>query len=126
VKRWRVWVLVALLAWMLVVTWWAMQPVTDSVDTGVVRNAFTSQTVQCDSPLSGNTKPTEPLPPLHGTREYQRTPCKLPIENGRLIFWVDVAFALIGVVILAKTWKASAPADSIDDVADAPPISASS
>jgi hypothetical protein len=111
-RRWRVWVLGALLAWILLSAWWALQPVTDTVDTGLVKNVETSQAVQCDSPLSGNTKPTEPLPALHGGRKYEYTPCESVVQNSRTIFWVDVALVLIAVVVLAKTWKPAADSDS--------------
>ena len=111
------WVLVALVGWIVVVAIWASRPISDTVPTGTIKNVETNQTVQCDSPLSGNTTSTAPLPVLHGARSYERPPCDMPIHNGRIIFWVDVAVVLAAVVILLKTWKPRSPSESSDPVA---------
>jgi hypothetical protein len=108
---WRKWLLGGLLVWIAIVAWWAVTPLSDTVPTGLVTikkvaNTPTSQTVQCASPLSGNTKPTEPLPVLKpDTRSYQRDPCKLPHQNDRLILIVDVVLVIGVLIILLKTWK---------------------
>jgi hypothetical protein len=116
-RRWRRWVLVALLVWIGLVVWWATKPVTDAVPTGLVKGVETSQAVQCDSPLSGNTTSPDPLPELARRRAYERTPCGLPIHNDRWILWTDIALVLGGVVILAKTWKPGATSEPSDDMA---------
>jgi hypothetical protein len=110
-------VLVALLVWIGVVIWWAAKPLTDSVPTGTVKDVETSQKVQCDSPLSGNTTSPDPLPELAKGRAYERTPCAQPIHNDRWILWIDIALVVAGVVILVKTWKPSPRPESSDDLA---------
>ncbi len=124
VRRVRTWALVALVVWILLVTWWALTPMTDSVSTGTVKNkdavkVATRQTVECDSPISGSSKPTEPLPALRSPRAYERTPCALPHENDRLIFLVDIVFFLGAAILLAKTWKPAEPSPALEDVATA-------
>jgi hypothetical protein len=121
-RRWRRWVLVTLLIWIGIVVWWATRPVTDAVPTGIVKGVETSQKVQCDSPLSGNTTSPDPLPKLHTppgpwVRAYERTPCTMPIENDRMILWADIALVVVGVVILAKTWKPGVHSGASDDLA---------
>ncbi len=113
-KRWRMWVLGALLVWIALVVVWATQPISDTVPTGTVKGVETTQRVQCDSPLSGNTDPTGRLPVLGRRRAYERTPCEMPVQNGRIIFWADIALALAGAVILVKTWKPTQPGSDDD------------
>src|SRR4051812_24706768 len=116
-KSWRAWLLGALLVWLLLVTWWALRPVSDSVPTGKDKNhAETSQTVECDSALSGNARASGPLPVLPHGRSYQRTPCELPHKNNRIIFAIDVLVVLAAAVILVKTWKPSTDSSSLEDV----------
>jgi hypothetical protein len=116
-RRWRKWVLVALLVWIGLVVWWATRPITDAVPTGLVKGVETSQKVQCDSPLSGNTTSPDPLPELPKGRAFERTPCEMPIHNDRWILWADIALAVVGVVILAKTWKPGVDAETPEDLA---------
>jgi hypothetical protein len=121
-RRWRRWVLLALLVWICFVAWWSTRPVTDTVPTGVVNGVETSQSVQCDSPLSGHTTSPDPIPELPDppgpwVRAYERTPCELPIHNNRMILWVDIGFVVVGGVVLAKTWKPGAASKSSDDMA---------
>jgi len=123
-RRVRTWALVALVVWILLVTWWALTPMSDSVSTGTVTNkdgvkVATRQTVQCASPISGSSKPTESLPALRSPRAYTRTPCALPHENDRLIFAIDIVFFLALVIVLAKTWKPPAASEPLEDVATA-------
>lgn len=116
-RHWRIWVLGALLVWIALVTGWAMQPMSDTVPTGTTKEGVeTSQRIQCDSPLSGNDEPTGRVPVLHRGRAYERTPCEMPIENGRVIFWADIAVVLLVAVILVKTWKPTPPTSSDDDL----------
>jgi hypothetical protein len=110
-------VLVALLVWIGVVVWWAARPITDAVPTGLVKDVETSQKVQCDSPLSGSTTSPDPLPELAKGRAYERTPCEMPIHNDRWILWADIALVVVGIVILAKTWKPPAHSEPSDDLA---------
>jgi hypothetical protein len=118
-RRWRRWVLVALLVWIGLVVWWATKPVTDAVPTGLVKGVETTRTVQCDSPLSGNTTSPEPLPELAKHRAYGRSPCELPIQNDRWILWIDIGVVVGGVVALARTWKpgAASEAEASDEMA---------
>jgi len=124
-RRWRIWVLVALVAWLIVVTVWAVRPTSDTVSTGTIKIAKTNQTVEtnrtvpCDSPLSGNTESTAPLPVLHGGRSWQQVPCAMPIRQGRIIFALDIVVVLAAVVILARTRKPRTAPESSDYVAAA-------
>jgi hypothetical protein len=99
------WLLGALLVWIALVLVWAMQPISDTVPTGIVKGVETTREVQCHSPLSGDTEPDGPVPTLSRPRAYERTPCETPIENGRTIFWVDVVLVVVGLVVLVRTWK---------------------
>ena len=107
----------ALLVWIGVVVWWATKPLTDSVPTGTIKGVETAQEVRCDSPLSGNTTSPDPLPDLANGRAYERTPCVQPIHNNRWILWIDIALVVVGVAILAKTWKPSARSETPDELA---------
>jgi hypothetical protein len=119
-KSWRAWLLLGLLVWILIVAWWAASPVSDSVPTGLDKNkAPTAQTVDCDSPLSGNAKSSGPLPVLPAGRSYERTPCALPHKNYRIIFAIDIAVVLAVVIVLAKTWKPALASPSLEDVSAA-------
>jgi hypothetical protein len=119
-RRARKWLLVGLVVWIVVVTWWALRPVSDTVPTGAVKRAdrtvvLTTKTVECDSPLSGSTRPTESWPALTGGRAYERTPCGITRENDRLIFAVDVLVAVAVLALLVKTWKPPQPAETPED-----------
>jgi hypothetical protein len=105
VKHWRIWALGVLLVWFVAVTWWVVRPVSDTVPTGIVNNVQTAQTVQCDSPLSGNQSATGPLLQLQSGRAYERTPCEQTIKGDRVMFAVDIAVALAILIVLAATWK---------------------
>lgn len=124
-KRWRTWLLVALIVWIAIVAWWAVTPMSDTVPTGVVKNkdgalVATTQAVECAAPLSGSTSPKGSLPVLKpDTREYQRSPCKLPHQNDRLIFAVDVVLVLGVLVVLIKTRKPSTEALALDGASTA-------
>ncbi len=115
-KGWRAWLLAGLLVWILLVTWWALSPTSDSVPTGLVKNVETAQTVDCDSPLSGNARASGSLPVLPRGRSYQRTPCALPHKNDRIIFAIDIAFVLAALVILVRTWKPATDSAAVEDV----------
>ena len=116
------WVLIVLVGWIVVVAIWASRPISDTVSTGIIKNVKTGElvetyrTVQCESPLSGNTKSTA-LPVLHGGRSYQQAPWEMPIQQGRIIFALDIAVVLAALVILVKTWKPSPTSESSDLVA---------
>ena len=123
-RRWRAWLLAGLVIWIVLVAWWAISPIGDSVPTGIVKNRDgalvpTTQVVQCNSPLSGSTKPKEPLPILRPPRVWARTPCELPHQNDRVIFAIDVVLVLGVVVILAKAWKPSATSPAVEDASTA-------
>jgi hypothetical protein len=105
VKHWRVWLVGILVVRLVAVTWWAVRPVSETVPTGRVRGVQTHHTVQCDSPLSGNGSATGPLPQLRPGQEYERTPCERTVNQDRILFFLDVALALLVFIALAATWK---------------------
>jgi len=105
VKDWRRWVLVALALWIVAVAWWAAKPMTDNVRTSVATatHAETVASVQCDSPLSGNTSPNAALPGLNAGQSFDRAPCELPINDGRIIFVIDVVVTVVVLFALIAT-----------------------
>jgi len=99
-KHWRRWAVLVVGLWIALVTVWALNPVTATVRTGV--NADKSEktaSVQCDSPLSGNTSPTSALPALEPGQAFSDEPCKGPVTSGRVIYVIDVLVA-VGLLIL--------------------------
>ena len=98
-KRWRSWALVVVALWIVAVTVWALKPMNVTVLTG--HNADGSDkaaTIQCDSPLSGNTSATSALPALGPGESLGDTPCHGPVTSGRTIFIIDL-LAGAGVLI---------------------------
>jgi len=99
-SRGRVVTIAILVAWFVAVLFWALQPVDDSVPTGIVNNQQTAQAVHCDAPLSGNDGPTAPLPSLPPGRAYERTACTDMHTQYRTLFWIDAALVFVLLVLL--------------------------
>lgn len=128
-RRVRRWTLVALVVWIVLVTWWALSPVSDTVPTGSIKHSdgvivLTTQAVDCGAPLSGSATSTDSLPELTGGRKYERTPCELAHDNDRLIFAVDILVAIAVVALLVKTWKPSEPPEPSDEPEAPEPLDA--
>jgi hypothetical protein len=103
-RHWRRWALVAVALWIVVATVWAFKPISATVVTGL--NADGSEktaTVQCDSPLSGNTSPTEAVPTLGPRQSFGDAPCHGPVTGGRTMYFIDIAVALALLVFLVRS-----------------------
>jgi hypothetical protein len=88
----------AAVLWMAVVFFgWANRTMDDAVPTGVIDDVFTTESVRC-SGLFGSGQPTGPLLELEPPREYTRPPCELPHRHGRLVFGINVMFAVLVAV----------------------------
>ena len=107
--------IVLLVVWFAAVLMWALQPVDDSVPTGIVNNQQTSQTVHCDSPVSGNDGPRGPIPSPPEGRAYERTPCTQVHAQYRTLFWIDSALAFVALALLFAVRRR--PADTPDAAA---------
>jgi hypothetical protein len=107
-KHWRSWVLVGVALWVVAVTVWALNPMSVVVTTGV--NADGTQktaTVQCDSPLSGNTSPTAALPTLGSGESLRDAPCEGPVTSARTMYVIDILVAAGILVLLAASRRHS-------------------
>ena len=111
VRNWRRWVFIALVLWIVAVTWWALKPISAAVHTGFGPNKLeTTATVECDSPLSANTSPTQPLPSLASGQAFGASPCSLPVNNARGIYVIDVVAALgVAFFVIATRRRWSPP-----------------
>jgi hypothetical protein len=99
-KHWRTWVLLAIALWVVAVTAWALNPMSVVVTTGVNADGTqTTATVQCDSPLSGNTSPTEALPTLSSGESLSHNPCEGPVTSARTMYAIDMVVAA-GILML--------------------------
>ena len=99
-KHWRSWVLVGVAVWVVAVTIWALNPMTAVVTIGV--NADGTQktvTVECDSPLSGNTAPTAVPPALSSGESLNDALCEDPVTSARTMYVVDMVIAA-GILML--------------------------
>jgi len=99
-NHWRRWALGLVLLWIIAVTAWALNPITTNVRTAL--NADGSEktaSVECDSPLSGNTSPTSALPALGPGESLSDGPCHDPVTSGRTLYIIDL-LAAAGIVIL--------------------------
>jgi hypothetical protein len=99
-KHWRSWVLVGVVLWVVAVTVWALNPMSAVVTIGV--NADGTQktaTVQCDSPLSGNTSPTSALPTIGSGESLNDALCEGPVTSARTMYVVDMVVAA-GILML--------------------------
>lgn len=109
----------AAVLWIAVIFFgWANRSMTDSVPTGVIDDVFTNETVRC-SGLFGSDEPTAQLVVLEPPREFTRPPCELPHRQGRLVFGINIAFAVL--VVTGGVFAMS----SKDDADDAPSRSGS-
>jgi hypothetical protein len=106
---WLAALLVGLVVWYVAtLAFWAVRPLDDSVPTVAVGSPTNliapSQSVQCDSPLSGSHEPKEALPelePIQGfERVYARPACATPVENANRLLLADTAITLVGVLVL--------------------------
>jgi hypothetical protein len=93
-------VFVGVALWIAVVTIWAFGPMSANVHTGVAADGKeTTATVQCDSPLSGNSSPTQALPTLGAGQSIGDPPCESPVNSGRAVYIFDVIVA-VGIVFV--------------------------
>jgi hypothetical protein len=99
-RDWRRWALVGVTLWIVAVTFWALNPMSVNVRTGVNADGTEKNAVvECDSPLSGNTSPTADLPTLGAGESLGNAPCKDPVTSGRTMYAIDIVVAA-GVVLL--------------------------
>jgi hypothetical protein len=109
---------------MLVLVFWALQPLSDSVPVGIDYTrqpaAPVSVTVECQTLFASTPISDEPLPPLKEQPkgapplDYQREPCVIVQQQARIVFAVDTAAlvaVLVGFVWLAARRRRSAPVD---------------
>lgn len=108
-SSWLTLALVGLVVWYVAtLAFWAVRPLDDAVPTVAVGAptdvSAPSQSVQCDSPLSGSHEPKGDLPelePFHGyERVYARAACATAVENANRLLLVDTAIAFVGVLVL--------------------------
>jgi hypothetical protein len=135
---WPRYALAGLAAWFALTVLWAGQPVTDQVPTGMavppgeVEAVRTFEEITCHSVFSASDQPAEPLPALEPPREYTRPPCEGPHGQNRLMFGIDVVFALVvGTVLVRRIQRDRRPDAPTEPVAAAtspaePPAAAGS
>lgn len=113
-KNWRLWALAVITAWIICVALWAVQPMTVSVRVGTkLDGTEKTASVQCDSPLSGNTEPTDALPTFSNPRFAVRgAPCENPVTSGRTMFVVDVVIAAAALVLVSAVHRRGHPSTS--------------
>jgi hypothetical protein len=103
-KHWRRWALVVVVLWIVAVTVWALNPISATVRTGLnADGAEKTATVQCDSPLSGNTSPTSALATLGPGESFGGAPCHGPVTSGRTIYIIDLVAAAAALVFLVAS-----------------------
>jgi len=95
-KRGAIVALLVLGAWYVSVILWAMNPQVDHVPTGVVDGKQTTQAVTCESPLSSDAGPSNPLPELADGRAYERPACQTVHDNAQRLLFLDTAVIAIG------------------------------
>ena len=112
--------------YLLVLIFWALQPLSDSVPVGIdytkVPAAPVSVTVECQSLFGSAPLGDEPLPTLKEQPKnapelaFQREPCVLVQQQARIIFALDtVAFAavMVGFVWLSLRRRRSLPVEQL-------------
>jgi hypothetical protein len=122
-SRWLVIALVGLLVWYAATfLFWAVRPLDDTVPTAAVDAPANfiapSQTVPCDSPLSGSREPDGDLPdlePFQGyERVYTRAACAKPVEAAQRLLLANTAVVVVGALallyLLSRRRSAVAPA----------------
>jgi hypothetical protein len=124
-RDWRRWVLVGVAVWIVAITFWALNPISATVRTGVNADGTEkTATVECDSPLSGNTSPTADLPTVGSGESLASAPCDGPVTTGRTMYVIDILVA-VGVVfvVVASGRRSDRRAGTEDDVPQAAPAS---
>jgi hypothetical protein len=100
-RHWRTWALVVVVLWIAVVTVWAVRPLDATVITGhTADGSDKTATVECDSPLSGNTSPTSALPALGSGEAFGDAPCHDAVSSGRAIYVIDVVCGVALLILL--------------------------
>ena len=112
--------------YVLVLVFWALQPLSDSVPVGIDYTrqppAPVSVTVECQSLFDSTPISDEPLPPLKEQPkgapplDYQREPCVIVQHQARIVFAIDTAAfvaVLVGFVWLGVRRRRSAPVDQL-------------
>jgi hypothetical protein len=101
-RNWRTWAFLGVVVWIVCVGFWVTQPMTVTVTVGLNPDGSAkTATVECDSPLSGNTDPTSALPDLAAGESFSEAPCDRPITSGRTLFALDVVLAVVALLLIA-------------------------
>ena len=107
-RDWRRWALVGVTLWIVAVTFWALSPMSANVRTGGNADGTEkSATVECDSPLSGNTSPTADLPTLGSGESLGSAPCEDPVTSGRTMYAIDIVVAVAIVLLVVAIGRRS-------------------
>jgi hypothetical protein len=112
--------------YLLVVVFWALQPLTDAVPVGIDYTqsppAAVSVTVDCQSLFASAPRGDSPLPTLKEQPKgspplgYQREPCVIVQQQARIVFAIDTAaflVVMVGFVWLAVRRRRSASVDHV-------------
>src|SRR4051794_2646323 len=116
----------AILWYVLVLVFWALQPLSDSVPVGIDYTksppAPVSVTVDCHTLFDSSARSGEALPPLKEQPatapplQYQRQPCALVQRQARIVFALDTA-AFLAVIVgfgwLTLSRRRSSPVDQL-------------
>ncbi len=102
----------AVVWYVCVLFFWALQPLHDAVPVGIDYNlsppAFVSVSVTCEGLFDGAARDASPLPALTPQPTprlplgFQREPCTLPHQQARVVFVLDTVLFL--AVVLACGW----------------------
>lgn len=103
-KHWRRWAFVVVALWIVAVTVWALNPVSASVRTRLNADGTEqAATVQCDSPVSGNTSATSALPVLGPGESIGNAPCDNAVSSGRTIYVIDILAGVVALILLVAS-----------------------
>ena len=103
-RDWRKWALVIVTLWIAAATLWALTPMSVTVHTGVNADGTErTATIECDSPLSGNTSPTQELPTLGAGQSLGSEPCARAVTSGRTLYLLDLVVTALVLAVVAAT-----------------------
>lgn len=100
-NQWLLIAAAALSAWfVLVLTLWAIRPLTDSVPVGAnAKGQPTSQEVKCSSLFEGNAHDQAP-PVLAKPQKYTRESCVAMHREARIMFGIDAVLYVLGMSVV--------------------------